>query len=337
MKIKKVVLIAAVVLLCGALSGLAGAEPATIDYGDVPLSGGFVAGNFDEVWDLTKCDLIITFTYDGNGLSDDARAHAWSQLGARTVGYGNFNPTEGAGVWMATDYHYTAGTFDPDPEGAPALDLDDKLHLQKVGGQGEGAYNLPGVPAAPGNNHRFWFDRDGVDQWQAQSPLAVDGGTYNTGGTYEIQIVLTATSETSGEAFMTINALDQGFETDGDWRTIELTPAGMTFTGEMAKLQIFYGLYGYGATHGVSFNNVTVEGCLRDPVSIDGCETGVTDVVYNGKLLSDLIDECAEGAANHGQFVKCVSSLTNQLKASGIISGKEKGAIVSCAARAAIP
>ena len=36
----------------------------------------------------------------------------------------------------------------------------------------------------------------------------------------------------------------------------------------------------------------------------------------------------------HGQFVRCISDLTNELKKAGIISGKEKGAIQSLAAKA---
>jgi hypothetical protein len=247
---------------------------ANTDYGDVTLSGGSQSGNFPQVWDLTQHDLVISFTYDANGLVDDAGAHAWAELGIRdTTTASNFNPTwmvEGKGVWLATDYDWTANTFDPDPVGSPTLDLDDKLILQKGGGMGEGAYNLPSTPPSPGNNHRFWFDRDGVDQWQDDSPLAVDGGTYNTGGTLDVVITLHKTSDNTGEAFMTINGLNQGFETDGNWNTMELTPAGMTFTGDMKHMQVFYGLYGYGAEHSVAFKEITVEGTLWTiPASID--------------------------------------------------------------------
>jgi len=229
-----------------------------MNYDNVTLTGGFQAGHFPEVWDLTTCDMIISFTYDANGLVDDfgGDAHAWAELGIRQVGYGDFNPTwlvEGAGVWLATDYDWTANTFDPDV--SPTLDLDDKLILQKGGGWGEGSYNLPSPPPVPWNNHRVWWDRDDVDPWQNDE-------TANTGGTYEVVITLHANDATSGTAYMNINGLDQGFETDGNWNTIELTPAGMTFTGDMTKMQVFYGLYGYGATHSVSFNNISVDGCL---------------------------------------------------------------------------
>jgi hypothetical protein len=65
-------------------------------------------------------------------------------------------------------------------------------------------------------------------------------------------------------------------------------------------------------------------------------DTGVVDRLYEGRLISELIDDCAAGVKNHGQFVRRVSDLTNKLKKAGIISGKEKGAIQRCAAQANI-
>ena len=249
------------------------ADGTTINYGDISLSG-VQSGHFSHVWDLTAGDLVISFTVDLTGMVDDygGGAHAWAELGVREVGYGDFNPTwksEGAGVWLATDYDWTLDTFDPDPDPpGPTLDLDDKLILQKGGGWDESYYNLPSTPPNPYANHRIWFDRDGVDPWQAMSPLAVDGGTYNTGGTYDIVITLHADDATSGTAYMTVNGLSQGFETDGDWSTMELSPAGMTFTGDMEHMQVFYGLYGYGAVHSVVFEDITVTGTLA-PTKIE--------------------------------------------------------------------
>jgi len=258
-------------------SALAASESTTLYYGDVALSGGFEAGHFPQVWDLTACDLILRFTYDANGLVDDygGDAHAWAELGVRTVGYGDFNPTwmaEGAGVWLAPDYDWTANTFAPDPEGSPILDIDDKLILQKGGGLGEGSYNLPSTPPNPWANHGIWFDRDGVDQWQAQMWGAIDGVTYNTGGTYDVVITLHADDDASGTAYMTVNGEAQGFYVP-NWHAgpADLMPAGMTFTGDMAQMQVFYGLYGYGATHSITFRDIGAEGCL---VLEEGMATG---------------------------------------------------------------
>ena len=238
------------------LCGVASAD--SVSYGTVSLNGGFQAGSFGDIWDLTAGPLTVRFTADMNGMVDDYGgdiAHAWAELGIRQVGGGNFNPSN-QGVWLATDYIWAAGGLDPNP----SQDIDDKFILQKIGGHGEGDYNLPGTPPVPGKNHRIWFDRDGVDQSQAKSPLAVDGGTYNTGGRYDIVLTLTATSATTGEAYMTVNGLAQGFETNSDWSTMELSPAGMTFNGDMTQMQVFYGLSGYGATHSVRFEDIEVEG-----------------------------------------------------------------------------
>ncbi|MEW6571557.1 MAG: hypothetical protein AB1390_10360 [Nitrospirota bacterium] len=71
---------------------------------------------------------------------------------------------------------------------------------------------------------------------------------------------------------------------------------------------------------------------------IADCETGVENVLFDdGCTMSDLIAQCADSAKNHGKFVKCVAHLTNQWKKAQLISGKEKGAIQSCAARSDIP
>ena len=257
-------------LVLGAMPVLASGS-VTKNYGDVTLSGGFQAGHFPEWWDLTAGDLVLSFTYDATGLVDDfgGGAHAWAELGVRSPCYGDFNPTwqiEGAGVWIATDYDWNANTFDPDPPGSPMLDLDDKLILQKAGGHGEGDYNLPSSPPNPWANHAVWFDRDGVDPWQAKMWGAIDGVTYNTGGTYGVVITLHATSDTTGEAYMTINGEPQGFYVPG-WHPgpADLMPAGMTFTGDMKHLRVFYGLYGYGATHTVELKGITVNGHLGEP------------------------------------------------------------------------
>jgi len=244
--------------------------PVEKSYGNVAVSSGFKAGHFVDEWDLTACDLKISFTYIATGMVDNSGAHAWSELGVRTLGYGDFNPNS-QGVWCSTDYDWAANTFDPDPPGAPTLDIDDKMILQRISGQGEGSYNLPSTPPNPWANHAVWFDRDGVDQWQAQMWGAIDWVTYNTGGTYKIILKLHATGATSGTAYMTINGEPQGFY-DPNWHAgpADLMPAGMNFSGDMQHMQVFYGIYGYGATHSAHFNNIKVKGCLYwTPVDID--------------------------------------------------------------------
>jgi PA domain len=80
----------------------------------------------------------------------------------------------------------------------------------------------------------------------------------------------------------------------------------------------------------------------RPTVIIDGCDTGVPNTFFSsgpnaGCTISDLILRCAANAGNHGGFVSCVSHLTNDLKKDGLITGIQKGAIMSCAAKAGLP
>jgi hypothetical protein len=258
----------------------------TINYGDITLSGGFQAGHFIHVWDLTANDLVISFTVDLTGMVDDygGGAHAWAELGVRdTTTTIDFNPGEwitgGKGVWLATDYDWIAYTFDPDPPGSPTLDIDDKLILQRGGGADERYYDLPSAPPDPWTNYGIWFDRDGVDPWQATYWGCIDGGTYNTGGTYEVVITLHATSDTSGTAYMTVNGVSQGFWVTG-WKNAqpEIYPAGMTFTGDMKHMQVFYGLYGYGAVHTVVFEDITVSGVLRWEALLEDLKAEIGDL-----------------------------------------------------------
>jgi phospholipase/lecithinase/hemolysin len=73
-------------------------------------------------------------------------------------------------------------------------------------------------------------------------------------------------------------------------------------------------------------------------VIIGECNSGVPNPLFStGLTVSDLIAQAAFSAKNHGQFVSAVSSITNELKKSGVISGSQKGAIQGCAAQATIP
>ena len=83
--------------------------------------------------------------------------------------------------------------------------------------------------------------------------------------------------------------------------------------------------------------NAVPAGSKKDPNStivIGECDTGVVDQLYDGKLISEWIGECAARTKNRWRFVRSVSALTNELKKAGIISCQDKGAIQRCAAQA---
>ena len=77
---------------------------------------------------------------------------------------------------------------------------------------------------------------------------------------------------------------------------------------------------------------------LGATVVIDGCNSGVGNTLFSdGCTIADLVLACADGAANHGQFVSCATQVANDLKAAGAISGADKGAITRCAAHSSLP
>jgi hypothetical protein len=77
---------------------------------------------------------------------------------------------------------------------------------------------------------------------------------------------------------------------------------------------------------------------MDSTVMIDGCDSGVTNSFVTAcSTMNDLIADCADTATNHGDFVSCVAHLTNQWKADGLITGKQKGKIQKCAAQSSIP
>lgn len=85
-----------------------------------------------------------------------------------------------------------------------------------------------------------------------------------------------------------------------------------------------------------------VDSCIgssqSETVVIDSCDSEVANTVFkNGCRISDQINDCTVGAANHGAFVSCVAHLTNGLKKAGVITGVQKDAIQGCAGSASLP
>jgi len=80
---------------------------------------------------------------------------------------------------------------------------------------------------------------------------------------------------------------------------------------------------------------------LSATIMIDDCDAGVDNLLLeNGCTLNDEIAKCAATGDNHGQFVSCVSQLSNDrstLLLDGIDNWKKRGPIQSCAAQAQIP
>jgi hypothetical protein len=96
---------------------------------------------------------------------------------------------------------------------------------------------------------------------------------------------------------------------------------------------------GFTASTGAAFGSHDIVNWMLDEqcgnVIIDGCDTGVTDHrLSDGSLFSIAVQACAINSTTHGGFVSCVAALGNQSMRAGSISGRQRGAIQSCAARA---
>jgi len=268
------------VLLVG-LSPVGAGAQATINYGNFILNTPAEFTNWNDVWDLTQGDLTLSYTIDMSQINQPGTWNtfiaAWTtyvEVGLRGEGAGNFNPGQEAGyfnlyqgrcggwmvsdsdVWTDGDGYTELGNSDPDS----TQDLDDKHALQASGGRGEGDYDvLDGdwntvlTPFGSGNNHGIWFDRDGVDQWQANywgnlGPGGVgsgDGLRYNTGGVYDIVITYHAINDGLGVMFATVNGYPQGFYLSTDpWNGPPTKyPAGLSFKGDMKHMQVFAGIW----------------------------------------------------------------------------------------------
>jgi hypothetical protein len=81
-----------------------------------------------------------------------------------------------------------------------------------------------------------------------------------------------------------------------------------------------------------------IHSIMDSNVIIEDCDSGVKNSLMNeGCTMSDLIAMCPDGAENHGDFVSCVTHLSNAWVGDGIIHGKENGAIQACAANPVQP
>jgi hypothetical protein len=280
------------------------------EYGNIEISGGTQVGHFDDIWNLMAGELKITFTYDATGLVDDGfdpetflGTIAIGQLGVRDTTATDLEPFE-KGVWLNTLYDIEPDTFDPDKiidtdwDGIPdtkadeIFDLDDQLILQRGGPNwDETDYDLPLGQGNPFASSGVWFDRDGVSSDEAQWWDFDEGVTYNTNGIYDIELLLKATSETTGEAYLTINGIKQGFWSD-EWSNSEpdMYPAGMTFNGDVENMQIFYGIFGIGAVHKIYFNDIKVVQSLEFDLDIE-IDVSVIDSVIDSNIIKNIPED----------------------------------------------
>lgn len=300
---KVLFLVVAGVLAFGAVplaifSPVLASGPVTNNYGNVTLYNWW-KGNFSHIWDLTKCDLTLSYTLDMSKIANFG--WAVTEVGLRELGAPNIDPNLKGG-WMQSNYIFPGSNNN-------TIDNND-FHLLSKHGWLYQTYDATDAntlvpPYWSGNNYGFWFDRDGVDQWQAQMWGMSDGDTYNTGGVYDIVITYHAINANTATMFATINGVQQGLYTGG-WKDAqpEFYPFGRSFSGDMTQMQVFYGRGGGDGT--VVISDITATGCLyefevdidikpgSDPNSINLKSKGVVPVAV---LTTDDFDASAADPA----------------------------------------
>ena len=246
----------ALVLLLGSIPVFAHGGSVTKRYGTTVLRE-WENENEAEVWDLTQCDLILSYELDASKVEKAG----WSiaQVGLREVGGPNVDPNDQGG-WM--QLNYASDSADDN-----ARDNNDYLFLAKHG-WGKEYYDadIAGqlVAPLPLTVHAivgFWFDRDGVHPSQESIWGYIDGVTYNTKGKYDIAITYRAIDKNTATMVATINGEQQTLDPDvwhGD--PSELVPMGRSFTGDMTSMQVFYGRGSGGGR--VKVKTPKVVGCL---------------------------------------------------------------------------
>jgi hypothetical protein len=235
--------------------------PASIEYGDLTLNVPWWNTSFPETWDLTACDLNVSYGLD---MSQMATGPIPIQVGLKEPGAGNIDPNSQGG-WMQANPQ-KAGSTDPS-----SLDDDDHFLLVDHGWlSDELKYDVDPlgniVPQfGTYDTAAFWFDRDGVDATQAtQWDMSQNGTAYNTGGQYSVAVDYSySSSDNKGTMFATINGGQQGIYTSG-WKNAqpEIFPAGKSFgllSGDFSQLKLFVGA---GPVSGqTQITDLTVTGC----------------------------------------------------------------------------
>lgn len=254
MKLLKILLV--VCLLLSPTFAKADVGPITKNYGSFILdtTNEFITGG--PPWDITKCDLTISYTlYMGNLVVPNPWETFWAVVGV------------GGPAWG----FLMSGAPGADSTDPLNQDLDDKHVVGRLGDWSIPGYNAitPDLCIDPFgheyDNYGFYFDRDGVSFPQESLWGFESGGVYDTGGIYDIELTFHAISSTSGTIFARINGVDQGFYLQG-WHDGEpdINPAGKCFGGDLSCLYPFAILLELTDVGGEGF-------VILEDLSITGC------------------------------------------------------------------
>jgi hypothetical protein len=249
------ILIGFIIFLGLATSTWPAAAPEQIykKYDEIDLKGSSWLDTNGQAWDLTRCDLNLTYTMDMSAYYPDWKHTEWSMVGIGS----------GAWAWMTSGAPGASITY-PDRH-----DIDDKLHLGSMPNKfDETGYDvlypnhIVNDPIGdPRSNYGIWFDRDGVSKGQVEFWGMDYGSTYNTAGIYEVEMVFHAIDSSLGTVFSKINGVQTGFYDDWQNAKPDYFPVGMSFSGDLSRVKVFASIWG----ENVGVTDIHASGCLALP------------------------------------------------------------------------
>jgi hypothetical protein len=290
----RVVILIALTATLAMLAGSAGAAsaPTTFYYGDITLPSGGGSHWQPGTWDLNACPVTVSYTLDLSGAPNVAYTGNYGQSGYVGLVWPG---SPWAGAWMSgflCDWQNSGIEFPTYPDFDNSQDLDDKFNMQRSPYSppwDETLYDVycdTNTVAAPpfgsGSNYGIWFDRDGVDPWQANMWGMVNGGTYNTSGVYDVQITYdwsanypTSKGTACATFFPTLQnddapggyGIPTGFnripKTDPNYPGYYDFPAGISFDTDESKMASMRVLVSGNSGDGtIVVRDLTVTGCL---------------------------------------------------------------------------
>lgn len=223
--------------------------PNTLNYGDLVQNGSYWLDNPYQVWDLTQCDLTLSYTVDMSRYFPEKQQTEWTNVGIGS----------GVWAWMSSGAPEAAQT---DPN---MYDLDDKLHLGGFPNKiDESSYNaierdrvIEEPIGDPWTNYGIWFDRDGISNSQLNLWGMMNTYTYNTGGKYRVSLRFHAITPELGTVFATVNGVQTGFYDKWKDAQPDYYPIGESIHGDLTRARVFASIWG----ENVELTDIVATGC----------------------------------------------------------------------------
>lgn len=280
-----------------------------------------------------RAEAAYVFTPSGSGWNEVILTASDSPPGASfgtsvaisgdTVVIGAPEQDDGAG---------SAYVFNRQPDGAWAemakLQASDRVSWDYLAG--EDSLGISNGKIVTGGG--YWNSKDAIYVFEGFGAADSDGD----GVTDDVD----ACPDTpAGEAVDANGCAQSQLDDDGDGVTNDIdacpgTPAGETVDANGCSASQLDD-DGDGVTNDI---DAYPQSDMKATVCIGDCDSTVPNrVLDNGATFMDLINTAQADPETHGDFVSAVSHLANEWKDAGLISGKDKGKITSCAAHSDTP